>query len=87
MDTTPIPVLTDEQRRVIASQPREPVRLLDPSDNTVYVLLRAEIYDAVRELFVQTAPADAYGAVDRTFAEGWSDPRMDDYDRYEDVKQ
>jgi hypothetical protein len=26
---------------------------------------------------------DAYPAVDRAFAAGWDDPRMDDYDRYE----
>jgi hypothetical protein len=25
-------------------------------------------------------PRDAYSAIDRAFAEGWNDPKMDDYD-------
>jgi len=29
--------------------------------------------------------ADAYEAIDRAFAAGWNDPRMDDYDRDPDV--
>jgi hypothetical protein len=32
-------------------------------------------------------PRDAYAAIDRTFAEGWNDPKMDDYDRYETLKR
>jgi hypothetical protein len=27
-------------------------------------------------------PADAYPAIDRAFAAGWDDPKMDDYDRF-----
>ena len=32
-------------------------------------------------------PREAYAAIDRSFAEGWSDPKMDDYDRYEQIKR
>lgn len=28
---------------------------------------------------------EAYPAIDRAFADGWNDPRMDDYDRYDDL--
>lgn len=31
-------------------------------------------------------PGEAYAAIDRAFAEGWNDPKMDDYDRYEELK-
>jgi hypothetical protein len=29
---------------------------------------------------------EAYPAINATFAAGWTDPKMDDYDRYEDLK-
>ena len=32
-------------------------------------------------------PGEAYPAIDRAFAEGWGDPKMDDYDRYEELKK
>jgi hypothetical protein len=31
-------------------------------------------------------PSVAYAAIDDAFSEGWSDPKMDDYDRYEELK-
>jgi hypothetical protein len=31
-------------------------------------------------------PHDAYPAIDRAFAEGWDDPNMGDYDRYDELK-
>jgi hypothetical protein len=31
--------------------------------------------------------SDAYAAIDRAFAPGWDDPKMDDYDRYDELKQ
>jgi hypothetical protein len=40
--------------------------------------------DAVDDSF---DPCDAYAAIDRVFADGWNDPLMDDYDRYEELKE
>lgn len=77
------PTLTDEQARAAASGP---VRLVDPATNRSYVLLSEELYDRVKELLADD-PRDAYPAIDRAFAEGWDDPKMDDYDRYEDLKR
>ena len=31
--------------------------------------------------------SDTYAAMDEAFAEGWNDPKMSDYDRYEDFKK
>jgi len=32
-------------------------------------------------------PRLAYPAIDQAFAEGWADPKLDDYDRYEELKR
>jgi hypothetical protein len=81
------PTLTDEQLRAVAAHPDEPVRLVDPATNRAFVLLRAEVYERVRDLLGDTHPGDAYPAIDRAFAAGWDDPKMDDYDRYEDLRR
>jgi hypothetical protein len=31
-------------------------------------------------------PLDAYPAIDRAFAEGWNDPKMDDYGCHDELK-
>jgi hypothetical protein len=86
MDTT-TPSLTDEQHRAVAAQPDEPLRMIDPVTNRTYVLLRADLYERVRELLQGFSPSDAYPAIDRAFAAGWDDPKMDDYDRYEELRK
>jgi hypothetical protein len=78
------PTVTDERLRAVAAQPNEPVRLIDPHTSRGYVLLSVEAYD---RLVADFNPADAYAAIDRAFAEGWNDPRMDDYDRYEELRK
>jgi hypothetical protein len=78
------PTLTEEQLQAIASLPGEPIRLIDPTTNQAYVLLRVEEYE---RLVPDLALADVYPAIDRAFAEGWNDPKMDDYDRYEEMKR
>jgi hypothetical protein len=40
-----------------------------------------------RELADDSRPGDAYPAVDRAFSEDWNEPKMDDYDRYEELKK
>jgi hypothetical protein len=74
--------LTEEQRRELA-QP-EPVAV-DPQTREEYVLVRKEVYARLRSALVDDVnPREAYPAVDRAFAPGWDDPKMDDYDRYEE---
>ena len=82
-----ITALTDDQLRPVAAQADEPIRLIDPSSKRVFVLLDQAKYERMRELAEGLQPRDAYSASDRIFAEGWNEPIMDDYDRYEDFKK
>lgn len=76
--------LTHEQRQELA-QP-EPVAV-DPETKEEYVLIKKDVYARLRAALTEPfEPKDAYPAVDRAFAPGWSDPRMDDYDRYEELR-
>jgi hypothetical protein len=77
--------LTPDQRRNLAGEVAP--RVVDPETRQTYVLVREEVYDRLKGLFdAPFHPRDAYAAIDQTFAAGWDDPRMDDYDRYEEVK-
>jgi hypothetical protein len=78
--------LTDEQSHAIDASPDEPLRLVDPVKNRLYVLVSTDVYDRMRDLLADD-PRDAYPAIDRAFADGWDDPKMADYDRYEDLKK
>ncbi len=51
------------------------------------MLLSLEAYENLRAMLTEEFhPSEAYGAIDRAFAEGWNDPKMDDYDRYEELR-
>ena len=77
-----------EQQRQAAHASREPIRLLDPDTHETFVLVRSDVYEQVRSLFGEDfQPCVAYPAVDRAFAAEWDDPKMDEYDRYEELKQ
>ena len=72
--------LTEEQRQALAGE--TPLRVVDPVTNTTYVLLREDDYQRLQGILgADFHPSEAYPAVDRAFAEGWNDPKMDDYDR------
>lgn len=78
--------LTEQQRHAVHAS-GVPLRLLDPQTNETFVLVRSDVYDQVKGLLGEDFhPSTAYLAVDRAFAEGWNDPKMDDYDRYEEHK-
>jgi hypothetical protein len=78
--------LTDAQLTALDAE-SEP-RVKDPRTNTVYILVRADVYERTRELLSgDSHPSEAYPAIDRAFAEAWNDPKMDDYDRYEELKK
>ncbi len=77
--------LTDQQQQAVDSE--ETPRLVDPRTGTAYVLLRADLFERLREALGDDFQVrDAYPAIDRAFAEGWNDPKMDDYDRYDELK-
>jgi hypothetical protein len=77
--------LTDEQRRQLFESGDTPPTLVDPVTETSYVLVRAEVYEQLKRV-LDFAPAEAYPAIDRAFAEGWDDPKMAEYDRYEEYR-
>jgi hypothetical protein len=79
--------LTEQQRQQL-DQDNGAVRLLDPDTQRAYVLVRAELFDRLQGvLSAEFHPQEAYPAIDGTFAEGWDDPAMDIYDRYEEFKK
>ena len=79
--------LTPEQHEAIAQNGAETLRAIDPETNVEYVLMTAATFARLQELLnLDANPADAYPAIDKAFAEGWSDPRMDEYDRYEELR-
>jgi hypothetical protein len=49
--------LTDEQRQTIESRQGQPVEVIDPATNRVYVLVGAETFERVRALLEQPAAA------------------------------
>ena len=78
--------LTDQQQQAVDAEPAP--RVVDPRSGTAYVLLRADLFERLRGLLGEDLdPRDAYPAIDRAFAEDWNDPKMDDYDRYDELKR
>jgi hypothetical protein len=76
-----------EEFRTRAEASDDPVRVFDPKSNRAYVLVRADLFERMRELIGGAIVREAYPAIDRAFATGWDDPKMDVYDRYEDLKK
>ncbi len=74
--------LTDELRRILAGHPNEPVRLVDPSTNETYVILRADVFDGLlsssegKQEFVRAMYPAMWDVCNR---DGWDDPEMDVY--------
>jgi hypothetical protein len=79
--------LTEEQLRAVAAHPDEPVRLIDPKTNEVFVLLRADDYERVRSLLGDDFDIrDTYAAqFASALRAGWGDPAMDDYNNYDEA--
>ena len=82
--------LTAEERRELRQANRELVRLTDPETNEEYVLLRADIFDRLKSLVYDDKdfdPAIGYPLANEVMKEDWDDPKMAEYDRYEEHKQ
>ncbi len=78
--------LNDREQHAVDAEPAP--RLIDPRTGIAYVLLRADVFERLRGLLDDDfQPRDAYPAIDRAFAENWDDPKMDDYDRYDELKK
>jgi hypothetical protein len=80
------PILTPEQQGALDAQPNVPLRVIDPRNQAVYVLLSAEQYGKVKALFEngdydlrETYPAQMESAM----RAGWGDPAMDAYNDYD----
>jgi hypothetical protein len=80
----PMIELTPEQREEL-TQPEPTV--VDPTTKEEYILVRKEVSERLRAALVDEFQVpDAYPAIDRAFAPGWDDQKMDDYDRYEELR-
>lgn len=77
------PTLTDDQRRAVEEHGGEPVRLIDPATNRVYVLLPADAYDRVRSLAYDDSPWTDE-EMDRLAAEGADALGWEGMDAYQD---
>ncbi len=75
--------LTLEQRNAVAQDVEGPPLVLDPNTNTKYVLIRAEVFDRIRQLFDlddSQFTRDLTPHVMEVFGRsGWDDPAMDVY--------
>jgi hypothetical protein len=75
--------LTLEQRNAVAQDLEAPPLVLDPNTDTKYVLIRAEVFDRIRQLFDlddNQFTRDLTPHVMEVFGRaGWDDPAMDIY--------
>jgi hypothetical protein len=76
--------LTPEQRLLLQQAGGQMLRLIDPDTNEQYVLVPAEVYEQLRSGQTDLDPRELYPALHRALRdEGWDDPRMDEYNRYD----
>jgi hypothetical protein len=75
--------LTEQQRQEVG-ETVEPIRVIDPATQLEFVLMRAEEFSRLQTAFGDLDPRDAYPAIDQAFASGWDDPKMSEYDNFED---
>jgi hypothetical protein len=75
--------LTKELRQSLQQSGEKPLWLRDPETNKQYVMLPAELYQRLRTQLEDLDPRDMYPALHRALEnEAWSEPEMDDYNRY-----
>jgi hypothetical protein len=66
----------------------QPLKLIDPDTNTLYVLVRAEVFEqAQSSQSGANELSDSYSAQSESaMRAGWSDPTMDAYDNYDESR-
>ena len=65
--------LTKDQHDALALNRGEAMHVFDPFDNREYVLVPTNVFEH-------------FAAMVRPFEELWTDPKMDDYNRYEELR-
>ena len=84
-----MPRLSDEQRAAIRAQPGSVVFVEDAETAETYALVPQRVFQALRGLFDPREPIDvrdAYPLIEKTFAPGWDDPRLDVYNDEPEVR-
>ncbi|HEX9003221.1 MAG TPA: hypothetical protein VGB07_25160 [Blastocatellia bacterium] len=84
--------LTSEQAQAIVKQGEIPPRAVVLGTQTTYVLIREEVYDRMRALFVEEEDNrflnELYPQAMEVFGnEGWNDPAMDVYNDLDPRRQ
>jgi hypothetical protein len=83
---SPMIQLTDEQRRQLEGG--KAVEITDPQTSQLYVVLRKDVYDRVRQLLYddsEWAEEELRLQLARSARDnGWEEPGMDAYDRYDE---
>ena len=74
--------LTPEQHNILEKNGTEPVRLLDRATNIEYVLVRAEVYERLKQLLADDLP-DTAALMNEVMAEDDAkDPYLESYQEY-----
>jgi hypothetical protein len=64
------PSLTDQQRQALhEADDAGPVTVVDPATNTSYVLVRADVFQGLRDWMQDMDPRTAYPSMDRIMAD------------------
>ncbi len=73
--------LTPEQCQAISQSGDQPTVLVDPTTQTEYVVLKAEVYQRMKDLVAGPLKIEEQRAFLRHIGEraGWDDPAMDVY--------
>lgn len=83
--------LPKDIQEAVRTSEDQPIRLTDPETNSEYVLLPADLYDQIRELFYEhsTLTQDEQRALmlRAGLRAGWDDPEMDVYNDLDPRRQ
>ncbi len=75
--------LSESLQQALDANPNQPLRIVDPRTQQVYVLIRADLYEQAQSHPVEEFDIrEAYPLMDAIAGkEGWDNPDMDIYDR------
>lgn len=83
--------LPKDIQEAVRNSEDQPLRLTDPETNSEYVLVPADLYDQIRELFYEhsTLTPDERRALmlQAGLRAGWDDPEMDVYNDLDPRRQ
>jgi hypothetical protein len=81
--------LSESQRQMLKALSGKPVPVMDDETQQLYYLISADQFEQIRTLFTEEPfePRELYPQISKTASDaGWSDPQMDDYDRYDELR-